>query len=328
MGAHPFTPAGGLVQVKPYLDPSLVVPPCYDTLPTTVTQVAPAAGTPLRFLDVPSGSTTARALRLTVRGCGQVQLTGVLTGDPAFSLHQATVGSPEHDGFTTETVFLWVKYTAGAPASSANGHLRVTCAETGDVFDVDIVANSITKPAVAVSMVLDSSGSMAAPSGVPGLDRMAVLHRAAPTLLALLADTDGVGVVRFDTDAAPVSAVTAAGALGTGGGRDNALAAVNAQVTNPAGMTAIGDGIEAAHNQLVGAPFPQSAIVVFTDGEETEPKYIAEVASLVNERVYAVGLGTPDQLNPAGLSAITNGTGGYLELTVLLGTDGVMRLAK
>lgn len=328
MGAHPFTPAGGLVQVKPYLDPSLVIPPCYDTLPTTVTQVAPAGSTALRFLDVPSGSTTARALRLEVRSCGQVSLTGVLTGDPAFSLHQATVQSPEHDGFTTETVFMWVKYTAGAPTSAANGHLQVTCTETGDVFDVDIVANSVAKPTVAVSMVLDSSGSMASPSGVPGLDRMAVLHRAAPTLLALLADTDGVGVVRFDTDAAPVSAVTAAGAIGTGGGRDNAIAAVNAQITNPAGMTAIGDGIEGAHNQLVGTPFPQSAIVVFTDGEETEPKYISEVTSLINERVYAVGLGTPDQLSPAGLSAITNGTGGYLELTGLLGTDGVMRLAK
>jgi hypothetical protein len=30
-GVHPFNPTGGLTQVKPYLDPSLVVPPCYDT---------------------------------------------------------------------------------------------------------------------------------------------------------------------------------------------------------------------------------------------------------------------------------------------------------
>jgi hypothetical protein len=313
-----------------YKHASIVTPPCYDTLPITVTKVAPAGSSPLRFIDVPTGSTTARALRLEVRGCQPVHVTGALSGDPAFTLHQASVVSPDPHGFATTTVFMWVKYTGGAPGSAANGQLTATCTETGDVFQVDIVANAITKPKVAVSAVLDSSGSMSAPSGVPGLDRMAVLHQAAPTFLALLDDDDGIGVVSFDTDATPRSAVASAGPLGSGGGRDSANAAVNAHATNLAGMTAIGDGIEAAHNQLVAAPpgFASQAILVFTDGEETEPKYISEVTSLINERVYAVGLGTPDQLSPTGLSAITNGTGGYLTLTGALGTDGVMRLAK
>ena len=313
-----------------YKHPSIVTPPCYDTLPVTVTKIAPAGSSPMRFIDVPTGSTTARALRLDVRGCAPVHISGVLTGDPAFTLHQTAVVSPDPHGFQTETAFMWVKYTGGAPGTTANGHLTATCTETGDVFDVDLVANAITKPKVAVSAVLDSSGSMSAPSGVPGLDRMAVLHQAAPTFLALLDDDDGVGVVRFDTDATPVSPVTTAGPFGSGGGRDSATAAVNAHTTNPLGMTAIGDGIEAAHNQLVAAPagFDQQAILVFTDGEETESKYIADVMSLINERVYAVGLGTPDQLSPTGLSAIAHGTGGYLTLTGPLGTDGVMRLAK
>ena len=327
-GVHPFTPAGGLIQVKPYLDPSLVVPPCYDTLPLSVRRVAPAGASPLRFISVPTGSQTARALRLEMRGCARVQVTGVLTGDPAFSLHQATIQSPEPDGFSIEAAFMWVKYRAGAPGTTANGHLTATCAPTGDVFEIDIVADSIAKPTVAVSAVLDSSGSMASPSGVPGLDRMEVLHRAAPTFAALLDDDDGVGVVRFDTDATPVTPVTVAQALGLGGGRDAALGAINAHATNAMGMTAIGDGIEAARNQLVGVPFARSAILVFTDGEETEAKYISEVMSLINDRVFAVGLGTPDQLSPTGLTAITNGTGGYLAMTDQLGTDGVMRLAK
>lgn len=327
-GAYPFTPAGGLVQLKPYLDPSLAVPPCYDTLPTTVTQVAPALSTPMRFIHVPTGKETARALRLTVRGCGQVNVQGVLAGDPAFTLHQANVQSPPHDGFGTTTVVLWVKYRGGAPGSAATGQLRATCPETGDIFTVDLEADSIAKPTVAVSMVLDSSGSMAEPSGVPGLDRMGVLRQAAPTFLALLDDADGVGVVRFDTDAAAVSPVSTAGAVGTGGGRDSAMAAVNAHATNPAGLTAIGDGIEAAHTQLVAAPgFMQRAMVVFTDGFETEAKYIADVSSLIDDRVYAVGLGTADQLRPTGLSAIVQGTG-YLLMTGMLGTDGVMHLAK
>jgi hypothetical protein len=324
----PWTGSSSEIVVKNCRHPSVVAPACYDTLPTTVKKVAPAGADKLRFISVPTGTQTARALRLEVRGCAPVHITGVLTGDPALTLHQAAIQSPLPDGYSAEAAFMWVKYLAGAAGTSANGHLTATCTETGDVFEVDIVADSITRTTVAVSAVLDSSGSMSSPSGVPGLDRMAILHQAAPTFLALLEDDDGIGVVRFDTDAVPVSPVTAAQPLGSGGGRDGAFAAVNAQATNPLGMTAIGDGIEAAHNQLVGAPFARSAILVFTDGDETEKKYISEVTSLINQTVYAVGLGTPAQLNPTGLTAITNGTGGYLTMTDQLGTDGVMRLAK
>ncbi len=329
-GAFPFTPAGGLIKVKSYLDPSLVVPPCYDTLPLTVSKAAPTGSTPMRFLDVAEGSSTARALRVEIHGCDSVHINGVLTGDPAFTLHQASVQSPVPAGFSTSPALMWVKYKAGAAGSIANGHLTATCPETGTVFDVDIVANAIAKPKVAVSAVLDSSGSMSLPSGVSDFDRMKVLHLAAPTFVALLGDDDGIGVVSFDTDATSVTAVQTAQPLGFGGGRDAAFGAIAAQATNPFGMTAIGDGVEAAHNQLLAASagFDHQAILVFTDGDETEAKYISQVAGLINERVYAVGLGTASQLNPAGLKAITDGTNGYLTLTNALGTDGVMQLAK
>lgn len=314
-----------------YKVPSIVTPPCYDTLPVVIRKIKPTGTDPLRFFNVPSGKTTARALRLEIRSCTAVHIDAVLTGDPAFSLHLAAVDSPVTNGYSPRTVFVWVKYHAGAVGSSPTGHLTATVAGGGPVFDVDITANSIEKPVVAVSAVLDSSGSMSFPSGVPGMDRMAVLRQAAPTFIALLEDTDGVGVVRFDTDAFEVSAVTVADSLGAGGGRDNATSAVNAQATNLAGMTAIGDGIEAAHNQLLASP-PQfignRAILVFTDGDETEPKYISEVTGLIDDRVFAVGLGTADQVKPDGLNAITHGTGGYVMLTGPLNTEGVMRLAK
>jgi hypothetical protein len=330
-GAYPFTPAGGLVEVKPYLAPDLVEPPCYDTMPVNITKVAPADGEPMRFIDVPTGKTTARALRLDVRSCTPVVAHATLTGDAAFSLLSDTVPAPMADGYTVTTLLVWVRYHAGAPLSSANGHLSVTLDGSPETYEIDIVANAITKPVVAVSMVLDSSGSMASPSGVEGTDRMGVLHQAAPTFVALLEDTDGVGVIRFDTDAVQVAPVKVADSLGSGGGRDLAMAAINAQATNPLGMTAIGDGIESAHNQLLDAP-PQfaanRAILVFTDGDETESKYISEVSGLIDEHVYAVGLGTAEQVKPEGLNNITNGTGGYTMLTGPLGTDGVMRLAK
>lgn len=57
-------------------------------------------------------------------------------------------------------------------------------------------------------------------------------------------------------------------------------------------------------------------------------KTIAAAASSVNSRVFAIGLGTADQLNPGALSDITNGTGGYLLLTGSSGVDDQLLLQK
>ena len=59
----------------------------------------------------------------------------------------------------------------------------------------------VPNPDVGTSLVLDTSGSMDLPSGLPGKNRMAVLRDSAPLFVSLLDTTDGVGVVRFDTDA-------------------------------------------------------------------------------------------------------------------------------
>jgi hypothetical protein len=69
-------------------------------------------------------------------------------------------------------------------------------------------------------------------------------------------------------------------------------------------------------------------MVVFTDGDETAAKYINQVAPMINERVFAIGLGTAAQIKPAGLTALTNGTGGYLLLTGAVGPDDLFRLSK
>ena len=52
------------------------------------------------------------------------------------------------------------------------------------------------------------------------------------------------------------------------------------------------------------------------------------LAPSCNERVYAIGLGTADQIQPAALTALTNGTGGYLLLTGELGATDYFLLAK
>jgi len=263
----PWTGGSSDIEVKNSRHASVVAPPCYDTLPLTVEQVAPAPSDPIRFLNVFAGLPTARALRLRVRGCRPVTCNATLSGDAAFTLSAAVVQSPDVDAFSIEDVRVWVIFTPGAAGSSASGSLQVTVAETGDSFTIPMEATVIERPTVATSLVLDRSGSMDDPSGVPGQNRLAILKGAAPLYVQLLDDDDGIGIVRFDTDAVAEGAIQVAGPQIGGAGRNDALGKIQLHVTNPAGLTAIGDGVEAASGQLAGAPasMPLKATVVFTD---------------------------------------------------------------
>lgn len=247
-----------------------------------------------------------------------------------FSLLSASVTSPPPDGFEANDVLVWVLFAAGNAPDTASGTLTVNVPETGDAFVVPIEANVIAKPTVASSLVLDSSGSMSLPSGVANKTRMQVLHDAAPLFVHLLDNDDGIGIVAFDTDAHEREPVQTTGGMIGGAGRTDALTAIGNHTTNPAGLTAIGDGIERAATQLaaVASVYDESATVVFTDGHETAEKTISQVASSISSRVYAVGLGTPDQLNPGALSAIANATGGYVLLTGNPGPDDTILLQK
>jgi hypothetical protein len=325
---EPWVGGSSAVEVKNCRHPSVVRPPCYDTLPLTVSQVAPAAGDPVRFLDVVEFLPTARAVRLRVRGCRSVTASGSVTAP--FTVLRPTVVSPEPAGYGTAELLIWVLYTPGAAGSTDTGTLTVTVDETGDVLTVPVVATVVENPTVGSSLVLDTSGSMSLPSGSLLQTRMEVLRSAAPLFVHLLDDTDGVGVVRFDTDAAEAVPVQPAGPLIGGGGRADALSAIAATTTNAGGLTAIGDGLEAATTQLapVAAAFSRTATVVFTDGHETADKTIAAVSSAIGSRVFAIGLGTADQLNPGALSDIADGTGGYLLLTGNPGADDQILLQK
>lgn len=322
----------GAIEVKHCRHPSVVTPPCYDTLPVTVTQAKPDPGDPIRFFDVYAGEEHARALRLRIRACKQVVCNASVSGNSAFTLLASSVSTPEPSAFEAYDLLVWVLIAAGAPNSTASGTLQVDVPETGDSFTVPIEANVIAKPTVATSLVLDRSGSMADPSGVGSKTRMEVLKDAAPLFVDLLDDADGIGVVRFDTDAAPAApadTIAVAGAQVGGAGREDAREAITAHATNPNGLTAIGDGLEAAAAQLAGATgFDHTATVVFTDGHETAHKYIDEVEDLVTSRVFAIGLGTPDQLNPLALDDLVNDTGGFLLLTGNPGDDDQRLLQK
>jgi murein tripeptide amidase MpaA len=288
----------------------------------------------INFNNVPAGITTTRAAVFSVQSCGAIDLNvtsgpSVLTGPGSFGLPLGGASLPAAPSSLERDARIWVSYTGTAPGDHATGTMTVTCPQTGNSFVIPITANTITQPSVASCLVLDQSGSMDDPSGIPNKRRIDVLHDAAPNFVNLLPDNDGIGVVSFDQAAYLRMGITPAGPLSGGLGRAQATSAIANHVTNPAGSTSIGNGVELAHNTIAPVTgYDSTALVVFTDGEENTYKFIHDVQSLINNRVFAVGLGTVNELNPVALNQLVNNTGGYLLLTDNLGPSDIFKLQK
>ena len=286
------------------------------------------------FNDVPAGETAIRAASFSIRACGSIDLQ--ITAGPTVTSGAAGSSFDAFLGITSVTVpaspaaattaQLWITYTGTSVGDTASGTMTVSCPQTGDTWVVPISANTVQRNSAAVMMVLDQSGSMEFDAG-DGRDRIDVLHDSAPVLPALLHNDDSIGVVAFDHDAHDRMPLTNALA----GGKIAALNEIGNHTPNPLGATSIGDGLVQADTHLAGvdpADFPTRAAVVLTDGRENSPMTIAAASGSVNSRVYAIGLGTPDHIDPAALTAVTNGTGGYVLMTGNLSGDEYFTLQK
>lgn len=67
---------------------------------------------------------------------------------------------------------------------------------------------------------------------------------------------------------------------------------------------------------------------MLTDGIENSARYIADVAAEINEKTYAIGLGTPQNTSASALQTISGNNGGYLLVTGAIGTDNAFVLQK
>ncbi len=342
-GLRPWAAPENQQVVKTYKDLSIIAPPCYDTLASVfaILEVENPSGI-INFNDVPEGETTARAAVFHVYTCGDVTLEVSTPPGAPYSVISPPSGSLtlHHHPRPYEEARFWFGFTGTTAGSVApNGSVTIRCVENNQTFSFTLKGNTIARPTVAVMMALDQSGSMDDPAGTSGARRIQVLREAASHFVEVVQPNNGVGLVRFDTDAYPVTggpfpglAVTK---IGNGGlfdpNRIQARNAVLAHATNINGATSIGDGVQAARDALAPvAGYDQKAIIVFTDGLENRPASIASVMGAIDARTFAIGLGSETQVSTAALKALTNGTGGYLLLTGLLSasTDDYFRLTK
>jgi len=117
---------------------------------------------------------------------------------------------------------------------------------------------------------------------------------------------------------------------GAGTGRDALRTAIDTYEPNPAGNTATGDGIEFAKAVLDETTgYDNRAMIVLTDGKDTASKTVGEVADgVINEAVFAIGMGTAEQINPETLETLAGATGGHMLMTGLLTEDDTFLLEK
>lgn len=282
------------------------------------------------FNDVPTGLSVVRAARFNVESCVGVTFQVLNPPTAPFALESPVVVPAAVAGPSPWPAYVWFRLNAGGVGSVPPQQVTVRCLETMEDFVVTLTGNVIERPSVATQLVFDRSGSMLGTTD-EGRTKEQVLKDSASAFVDLMWDDNGIGINAYDEDPHPIMDVQVAGAPGDGGGRDAAITAIAAHTSTPGGLTAIGDGIELARTQLDDAPgsWDAKAMIVLTDGIETASKYIAEVADgVIDNRVFAIGMGTAEQIQPAALDALTSGTGGYLLMTGNIGPDETFLLEK
>jgi IgA Peptidase M64 len=321
---------------------------CANAVRTALAPFAnPAKVTPLTtavtFADTEAGTTVPASAAFTVESCrdmsffvtdGPRRLDGgpeEIDGTPVLDLPLgSSFTSPALPGGAARTAHLWITYRATDPGDLLLGVITIESLETGESFTFLITGNTVAAVNVGVLLCLDQSASMIE-DATGGGSKGEALQQAAEVFVDVIHPEEGIGVLTFDTDASGGS-ITDAGEGLFGAGRVYARDDIAAYAPNPSGLTSIGDAVERADSVLQGAAsrYDEMAMLVFTDGMETAPKYLSEVSGLIsaNSQTFAVGLGTAENLDPAALHTLCNGSGGELLLTGNDPSDTFFLLAK
>jgi len=288
------------------------------------------------FNDVPEGDTTKRAVFFRISGCES--LTFHVTNGPTgpFSLFAPGPFAFPAGPLPADELRIWLMYTGGSPGSVDAGVMTVVArdafgAEIQRWENTPIFANSVARPKVAVALVLDESGSMLYGAG-NNRTRLQVLQLAATTFVDQLYDDNGLALVSFANTAEELADLQVAGALDSSV-RDSARSEIASH--GPPDIyqhTSIGAGLQLAADVYSTSPitsdFDIRSTLVFTDGFEDREPLISEVEFLIDERVYAVGVGDAANVRNEVLRALADNSGGYMLVTGAIAQDDEFLLEK
>ena len=281
------------------------------------------------FGEVPENTTTYLPIQFNIKTCRKIKFRITSIGGnaafqvPDFITPYEAVILPNEGDLQTGEVF--IKLTATTGLGVLNGAATIQAyvednqgyyaAAPGDfsvgTWTVNFSADIQERPKSAICLVLDKSGSMASFDGT-AITRFEMLENAVGAARDILRDDDGVGMVYYDTNENRLFDITQL----SGGGRTNINNALSNPALVPGGWTAIGkgmiEGADVLNNEIgrAGTPYNNFAMVVLTDGNETETPYVsspevnAAITGITND-IYAIGIGNQGSVSDAVLSSIS-----------------------
>jgi WD40 repeat protein len=155
---------------------------------------------------------------------------------------------------------------------------------------------------IKIAVVIDTSGSMFSLSGNPNVNtsKLYEAKEAAKLFFSLLSDDrrHEVALIEFNTNAGTIQQLalydSTPGAAGNVVSRSTLDMKVNG--LNPTGVTSIGDGLQAAINQLNAGGQLVKHILLMTDGMENESLWITDVVASLQTSgaiLNIIGFGQP-----------------------------------
>jgi hypothetical protein len=134
---------------RTYVHPSVVAPPCYDTLATRVAVDAITnPGQRIVFNDVQAGRTFARAASFRVHGRGNLRLS--VSDGPTGPYSVITPGGAvtvAHSPGLSQEARIWFGFCGGEPGTNAApGTVTIRCSETAQEFRFTLKGNTIAAP--------------------------------------------------------------------------------------------------------------------------------------------------------------------------------------
>lgn len=301
------------------------------------------------FGEVPENTTTYLPIQFNIETCRKIKFRfTAIGGNTAFQVpdfitpYEAVI--LDNEGLLqTGEVFVKLNATTGLGSISGSATIEAFVEDNegyyalapGDfsvgTWTVNFNADIQERPKSAICFVLDKSGSMDATDGT-SIQRFEMLENAVAAARDILRDDDGAGMVYYDTNENRLFDITQL----SGGGRTNINNALSNPALIPNGWTAIGKGMIAGADVLgdemsrAGTPYTNFAMIVLTDGNETETPYVsspsvnAAIAGLTND-IYAIGLGLQGSVSDAVLSSISR----YMLITGEMQADErLFRLTK
>ena len=190
-----------------------------------------------------------------------------------------------------------------------------------------------------VCLVLDRSGSMDTVTGPDEKTRLEILQEAAGHLVDKVDAGSSLATIAFNDVEdliSPMTVISDPEIVGpeepeAGGGtispvRESLKEAISGLAAE--GGTSIALGVLKARSQL-GSDKVRKAIIVVSDGKETaDPRLSTVSAGAGDIVVYSIGMGTPEDMEPTGLMALTAGTGGYMIHEDQLFSNGSNAISK